>query len=243
MVEHAVTVSNHKFSKEWTVKGEEENKELYDKFMKQDMMPPRNVALMYWFSTFGFRKGEEKELLTDICTSSLSHISNRLIDIHGDNRTTEHAQHVLQRISEAFFINPRIAEKGAELTMHALKVLSRTYSSANEVNSDRFLFRGVASPNFIVVEHTGASALPGQLKIVLTSDPRGLALACAMQDKMKLLPANISDLPQALRVNQKGVADNFQAMSYIRDAFMACNVAIFLREGGRFTQLHECGCN
>ena len=238
IVAHTANVSKANFSQEWTLLGKNDAERRT--FMTQEMMPPRNTALAAWLATLGFEKGERKELLTDICSSSLSALRRN------ETRDEQYAQNVLRRICEAFFVSPKIAFDKAALTMAALKVLSRTYSSANEASRDRFLYRGVASPNFIVVENTKASALPGQLKVVLTSDPRGLALACAMQGKARLLPKNVGDLPQVVRVDDKGVVDQFQAMNYVRDAFQACNVAVFLREGDgvtgySFTQLVSVG--
>jgi hypothetical protein len=97
--------------------------------------------------------------------------------------------------------------------------------SLHKASKDRFLYRGVASPNLIVVEHKGASALPGQFQVVLTSS-KYLALAYAMQGKNRLPSKKVGELPQALQVDDK--VGGFQAMNYVLDAFLACNVPVFL---------------
>jgi hypothetical protein len=85
-----------------------------------------------------------------------------------------------------------IKENDVKINMDVLYVLSRMCCSTNEasITCNEFIFRKNPSFNLIVVEHVDESPLSGKLRIVMTSDPRGLSLAFGMINLAYKLPTD-----------------------------------------------------
>ena len=80
-------------------------------------------------------------------------------------------------------------------------MLSRTYCPKNEDCPSKFIYRPLSSPNFFVLEEIEHLPLPDQLRVVLTSYPRGLSLTFSLQKNLNMLPTSKAHIPNDLAAN------------------------------------------
>ena len=213
-------------------------------FMTARLLAPRNTAITKYLvdHAFQYKEGEMEDLIDVIGQSSFPYasIGHKIV---GNNSFREYQEDFLHRIATEYSIMS-ITTKAvvkidpatkrsfpdsdhAPLTMDALRVISRTYCGMDENKREHFLRRDNPCVNFVVVERVeNATPISGQLKVVLTSDPRGLSLAFGLMQ-----PDNLAKLPSER--DYVGVEDkhfDFNFVRELRDVHCLSKILFILRE-------------
>lgn len=143
-------------------------------FMQQSVHSPFNSVVLDYYLRLGFRPTNSKlTTLYDLLSA------NSFLDVtHEDVKPRrDYFARLIQRLS--FVYSMCINDVDQPLDMDLLRLLSRTYCESK--GGSRYLHRSYPTVNFIVVERVEPSPLGAQLRILLTSDPRGLSLAFSLR--------------------------------------------------------------
>lgn len=222
----------------------DQDKHAIPDFMTARLTAPRNTAIAQYIPNHGFEiKSEKIKNLIDIIGQTSFNKVNIGHAIVGNHPFKDYQEDFLHRVATEhslmsittqleMHLDPGLDKRSlvkvhAPLTMDTLRVLSRTYCSIDEDKRESFLYRDSPTVNFVVVERMeDASPLPGQLKVVLASDPRGLALAFGMMQ-----PGNLAKLPT--EKDYTGIGEDkkfdFRFVSKLRDAHCLSKILFILR--------------
>ena len=211
----------------WSSRSKESKPGFHEK-----LKTPVNVALKDFLLQSSFGRGIESSTnLRDIFENSLTDKVER--SDTSDSRTTKELNsfrhETLKNMANAYYINNTIANQ-QPMTDEALRALSRCYCSVGDNTPALFPFRPVPEINFMVVECNHGSPLPGQLSVLLTSDPRGLSLAFQLENLIRENRLNLAAVGTAGHDTSKSIQQTLGLM---------CQIAIFLKEDNRFTLLRR----
>ena len=213
-------------------------------FMTARLLAPRNTAISRNLCNHGFeiKSGRLDNLIDIVGKSSFKHVNlGHGIQVVGNHQFRDYQEKFLHRVATDYSLNSitsvyemqtnQKTEKSEQvlvrcpLTMDSLRVISKTYCSVDEDKRDNFLYRDSPTVNLVVVERVeSANPLQGQLKIVLTSDPRGLALAFAM-----MCPENMERLPTEKDYKGVGTQFDFNFVTKLRDVHCLSKIMFILR--------------